>query len=99
MQDDNMTFKSISTSGTASSRASSLFDLDEHGNKSILVYKYRSGAKGLEIRTEHELCEELDQGMLLLACRIVSTDISPLKTPTYRSCVLPENLYRAGTAG
>jgi hypothetical protein len=57
-----MTFKSISTSGTVSSKASSLFDLDEHGNKSILVYRYRSGAKGLEVRTEHELCAELDHG-------------------------------------
>ena len=57
-----MTFKSVSTSGTASSKASSLFDLDEHGNKSILVYKYRSGAKGLEFKTEKALCEELDKG-------------------------------------
>jgi hypothetical protein len=55
----------MSTSGTSSSKASSLFDLDEHGNKSILVYKYRSGAKGLEVRTEQDLCEELDRGMLL----------------------------------
>jgi len=62
MQDDSMTFKSMSTSGTASSKASSLFDLDENGNKTILVYKYRSGARGLEMRTEHDLCAELDQG-------------------------------------
>jgi len=58
-----MTFKSASTSGTASSKASSLFDLDEYGDKSILVYKYRSGATGLEVKTERTLCEELDQGM------------------------------------
>lgn len=64
MQDDSMTFKSMSTSGTASSKASSLFNLDENGSKPILVYKYRSGAKGLELRTEHDLCEELDQGMM-----------------------------------
>jgi hypothetical protein len=62
MQDDSMTFKSMSTSGTASSKASSLFDLDEHGSKPILVYKYRSGAKGLEMKTEHDLCAELDEG-------------------------------------
>lgn len=62
MLDESMTFKSMSTSGTASSKASSLFDLDEHGSKPILVYKYRSGAKGLETRTEHDLCAELDQG-------------------------------------
>jgi hypothetical protein len=56
-----MTFKSISTSGTTSSKASSLFDLDENSNKSILVYKYRSGAKGLESTTERALCTELDK--------------------------------------
>ena len=58
-----MTFKSVSTSGTASSKASSLFDLDEHSNKSILVYKYRSGAKGLEVKSESALCDELDKGL------------------------------------
>jgi hypothetical protein len=62
MQNDGMTFKSTSTSGTASSKASSLFDLDVHSSKPILVYKYRSGAKGLEMRTEHDLCAELDSG-------------------------------------
>jgi hypothetical protein len=65
---ESMTFKSESTSGTASSKASSLFDLDEHSNKSILVYKYRSGAKGLEIKTEADLCTELDQGKFPTAC-------------------------------
>lgn len=60
-----MTFKSTSTSGTASSKASSLFDLDEHGNRSILVYRYRSGAKGLEVKTEADLCAELDKGQYL----------------------------------
>ena len=59
-----MTFKSVSTSGTASSKASSLFDLDEHGSKAILVYKYRSGAKCLEVKTESTLCAELDKGEL-----------------------------------
>ena len=56
-----MTFKSTSTSGTTSSKASSLFDLDENSSKSILVYKYRSGAKGLESTTEGALCVELDK--------------------------------------
>jgi hypothetical protein len=72
MQADSMTFKSMSTSGTASSKASSLFDLDEHGNKPILVYRYRSGAKGLEVKTEHDLCAELDSGMSLPKHRIPS---------------------------
>jgi hypothetical protein len=62
MSKSSMTFKSVSTSGTASSKAGSLFDLDEHDDKSILVYKYRSGAKGLEVKTERDLCHELDQG-------------------------------------
>jgi hypothetical protein len=78
MQDDSMTFKSMSTSGTASSKASSLFDLDQHGNKSILVYKYRSGAKGLEVRTEQDLCEELDRGMSLSGCRITFSNTASL---------------------
>lgn len=58
---ESMTFKSTSTSGTTSSKASSLFDLDENSNKSILVYRYRSGAKGLESTTEGALCAELDK--------------------------------------
>lgn len=62
MLEGSMTFKSVSTSGTASSKASSLFDLDENCNKSILVYKYRSGAKRLDIQTERDLCAELDKG-------------------------------------
>ncbi len=64
LDEDSMTFKSVSTSGTTSSKASSLFDLDEHGSKPILVYKYRSGAKGLEVKTEKSLCVELDKGEL-----------------------------------
>jgi hypothetical protein len=80
MQDDSMTFKSMSTSGTASSKASSLFDLDQHGSKSILVYKYRSGAKGLEVRTEQDLCEELDKGMSLSSCRMAFSNIARHRT-------------------
>lgn len=60
----SMTFKSTSTTGTASSKASSLFDLDENGGKSILVYRYRSGAKGLDVTTESALCADLDKGEL-----------------------------------
>ena len=57
-----MTFKSVSTSGSESSKASTLFDLDENSSKPILVYKFRSGAKGLEVKTERDLCSELDNG-------------------------------------
>ena len=68
MLQESMTFKSESTSGTTSSKASSLFDLDQNGDKSILVYKYRSGAKGLEVKTERDLCTELDQGTFSVVC-------------------------------
>lgn len=61
LMQESMTFKSTSTSGTTSSKASSLFDLDENSNKSILVYKYRSGADGLECTTQGALCTELDK--------------------------------------
>lgn len=61
MLNESMTFKSISTSGTASSKASSLFDLDDNSTKRILVYRYRMGASGLDITTERELCQNLDK--------------------------------------
>lgn len=70
-----MTFKSVSTSGTASSKASSLFDLDENCNKSILVYKYRSGAKRLDIQTERDLCAELDKDPSLPFLRVTKKSI------------------------
>ena len=65
----------MSTSGTASSKASTLFDLDEHGCKPILVYKYRTGAKGLEVRTEHDLCIELDEDPNLPFMRVTRKPI------------------------
>ncbi|KAF2847349.1 hypothetical protein T440DRAFT_403611 [Plenodomus tracheiphilus IPT5] len=75
MVEASMTFKSMSTSGTSSSKASSLFDLDENGHKSILVYKYRSGAKGLEVKTERALCEELDRDPSLPFMRVTKKPI------------------------
>lgn len=81
-----MTFKSISTSGTASSKASTLFDLDEHGSKPILVYRYRSGAKGLELRTEHDLCAELDQDPFMRVTR------KPIPRGNSRLDILGEDL-------
>ncbi|KAH7392274.1 hypothetical protein DE146DRAFT_618122 [Phaeosphaeria sp. MPI-PUGE-AT-0046c] len=89
MQDDTMTWKSASTSGTASSKASSLFDLDEHGSKSILVYKYRSGAKGLEVKTEHELCSELDSDPNLPFMRVTR---KPIPRGNSRLDILGEDL-------
>lgn len=67
LMQESMTFKSMSTSGTTSSKASSLFDLDENSNKGILVYRYRSGASGLDTTTEAALCAELDQRKCLSA--------------------------------
>ncbi|KAF2730102.1 hypothetical protein EJ04DRAFT_53979 [Polyplosphaeria fusca] len=62
--DGSMTWKSDSTGNTAStssSRASSLFGLNEEDTANILVYKYRSGCKSLEITSQHDLCKKLDQ--------------------------------------
>jgi len=56
-----MTWKSASTSGSTSSKASSLFGLDEEDKSSILVYRYRSGCKSLEVTTQQDLCKTLDQ--------------------------------------
>ncbi|KAJ4375818.1 hypothetical protein N0V83_001095 [Neocucurbitaria cava] len=89
MLEESMTFKSVSTSGTASSKASSLFDLDEHGNKSILVYRYRSGAKGLEVKTERALCEELDKDPSLPFMRVTR---KPIPRGNSRLDILGEDL-------
>ena len=61
-----MTAKSPSTStnGTASSSASSLFNLDEDDKTNILVYKYRSGCKSLSVTSQHDLCKDLDSSKL-----------------------------------
>jgi hypothetical protein len=87
---ESMTFKSISTSGTTSSKASSLFDLDENSNKSILVYKYRSGAKGLESTTERALCTELDKHPNLPFMRVTK---KPIPRGASRMDIHQEDLY------
>ncbi|KAF2634529.1 hypothetical protein P280DRAFT_413599 [Massarina eburnea CBS 473.64] len=56
-----MTWKSTSTNGTNSSKASFLFGLDEDAKANILVYRYRSGCKSLEVTTQRELCKTLDE--------------------------------------
>lgn len=103
MLEQSMTFKSLSTSGTASSKASSLFDLDEHSSKSILVYKYRSGAKGLEVKSESALCDELDKGKSPRdrpSAQAVSppTYTAQSQTPHCPSSASPRSPYRAETA-
>ncbi|USP77551.1 hypothetical protein yc1106_04825 [Curvularia clavata] len=84
-----MTFKSVSTSGSESSKASSLFDLDENGTKPILVYKYRSGAKGLEVKTERDLCAELDNDPSLPFLRVTR---KPIPRGNSRLDILNEDL-------
>lgn len=87
---ESMTFKSSSTSGTASSKASSLFDLDENGTKSILVYKYRSGADGLESTTQGALCAELDKHPNLPFMRVTR---KPIPRGASRIDIYQEDLY------
>lgn len=55
-----MTWHSESTTGTNSSRSSQKFGLDEDDKSPILVYKYRSGCRGLERSSQHDLCKILD---------------------------------------
>jgi hypothetical protein len=52
------------STSTTSSKASSLFSLDEDDTSHILVYKYRSGCKSLDVSSQHDLCKALDSGKL-----------------------------------
>jgi hypothetical protein len=62
---DMATWKSSSTGGSSqTSKASTLFGLDEEDKANILVYRYRSGCKALEVSTQRDLCRELDAGKL-----------------------------------
>ncbi|KAF2747120.1 hypothetical protein M011DRAFT_526488 [Sporormia fimetaria CBS 119925] len=70
-----MTWKSGSTGGTNSSKASTLFGLDEDSKSKILVYRYRSGSKALEITTQHDLCKELDSDPNLPFMRVTKKKI------------------------
>jgi hypothetical protein len=50
------------STSSSSSKASSLFSLDEDNTSNILVYKYRSGCKSLDVSSQHDLCKALDSG-------------------------------------
>ncbi|KAF2268487.1 hypothetical protein CC78DRAFT_529934 [Lojkania enalia] len=63
------------TSGSNSSRASSLFGLDEDSKSNILVYKYRSGSKCLEVSSQHDLCKALDADPNLPFLRVTKKKI------------------------
>ncbi|KAF2711329.1 hypothetical protein K504DRAFT_475211 [Pleomassaria siparia CBS 279.74] len=56
-----MVWLTNSTSTGSSSSSASLFSLDEDDRSSILVYRYRSGSKALEVSSQHQLCQELDE--------------------------------------
>ncbi|KAF2115537.1 hypothetical protein BDV96DRAFT_492895 [Lophiotrema nucula] len=95
-----MTWKSDSTNGTngsTSSKASSIFDLDEHDKTNILIYKYRSGQKALEVSNQHDLCKALDDDPNLPFLRVTKKKIprgnSRLDVRT-EDLMLPEDLKK-----
>lgn len=92
-----MTWKSASTSGSNSSRASSLFGLDEDDKSNILVYKYRSGSKSLEVMNQHDLCKALDSDPNLPFLRVTKKKIprgnSRLEVRT-EDLLLPDDLEK-----
>lgn len=92
-----MTWKSTSTDDTSSSTASSLFGLDEEDKSNILVYKYRSGCKALEVTTQHELCKTLDQDPQLSYLRVTKKHIprgnSRLEVRT-EDLLMPDDLQK-----
>ncbi|KAF2786013.1 hypothetical protein K505DRAFT_330641 [Melanomma pulvis-pyrius CBS 109.77] len=92
-----MTFKSTSTNGTSSSTASSLFNLDEDDKSNILVYKYRSGSKSLEVTSQHDLCKTLDDDPNLPFLRVTKKKIprgnSRLEVRT-EDLLMPEDLQK-----
>jgi hypothetical protein len=92
-----MTFNSTSTNGTTSSKSSELFGLDEEDNNDILVYKYRSGSKNLEVTTQRELCKALDSDPDLPFLRVTKKPIprgnSRLEVRT-EDLLMPEDLKR-----
>ncbi|KAF2478101.1 uncharacterized protein BDR25DRAFT_250667 [Lindgomyces ingoldianus] len=70
-----MTWKSTSTTGTSSSKSSDLFGLDENDTSNILVYKYRSGCKSLQVSSQHDLCQTLDSDPDLPFMRVTKKKI------------------------
>lgn len=92
-----MTWNSSSTNGTTSSKSSELFHLDEEDKSQILVYKYRSGCKNLEVTTQKELCKALDSDPNLPFLRVTKKPIprgnSRLEVRT-EDLLMPEDLKR-----
>ncbi|OAL44803.1 hypothetical protein IQ07DRAFT_592082 [Pyrenochaeta sp. DS3sAY3a] len=83
LRDDDSDTKPLSR------RSSALFDLDENDRKSILVYKYRSGAQGLQVTTEKDLTAELDKNPDLPFWRVTK---KPIPRGAGRVEILAEDL-------
>lgn len=97
-----MHWKSTSTSDTSSSKASSLFGLDEDDKSNILVYKFRSGQKALEISSQHDLCKVLDSGESFQPSAVETLGAISLtswpQTQNCLSCASPRRRFREATA-
>jgi hypothetical protein len=68
-----MSWGSKSSAGTNSSKSSissRKFGLNEDDKSPILVYRYRSGSKALEVSSQHDLCKTLDKDRNLSTLRV-----------------------------
>ena len=94
------TWKSGST-GSTRSKASTLFGLEEEDGASILVYRYRSGCKALEVSTQRDLCRELDNGELVVFAHASSGSLTRgrLQTPSCLSRASQRSPFPGATAG
>ncbi|KAF2659476.1 hypothetical protein K491DRAFT_590844 [Lophiostoma macrostomum CBS 122681] len=85
------------STSSSSSKASSLFSLDEDNTSNILVYKYRSGCKSLDVSSQHDLCKALDSDPNLPFLRVTKKKIprgnSRLEIRT-EDLLMPEDLKR-----
>ncbi|KAF2195449.1 hypothetical protein K469DRAFT_616084 [Zopfia rhizophila CBS 207.26] len=92
-----MTWHSSSTSATSSSKSSQLFGLNEDDKSNILVYKYRSGSRQLEVSSQHDLCRALDSDPNLPFLRVTKKKIprgnSRLEVRT-EDLLLPDDLKK-----
>jgi hypothetical protein len=97
------TWNSKSTTDSTSSKASTLFGLDEDDRNNILVYRYRQGKKALEVSSQHSLCKELDSGKSEAALWEVFVRVANgsrlLQIQTFHSCALPRRRSQEATVG
>lgn len=88
---------STSTNATSSSKSSEIFGLDEDDKSNILVYRYRSGSKNLEVTSQHDLCKTLDADPNLPFLRVTKKKIprgnSRLEVRT-EDLLMPEDVKR-----